>query len=402
MSGRTIGIASCVAVVLAVIAATVGSAEPVPGRTLTVGPNGEYQTIQAAADAAEPGDTVSIEPGTYDGGLSITKSGSSGKPITFKGEGGTVVVTGDGGGDNGLIALGNNSWLRFSNITSTGSRGFGVYGSGGHDLVFENVGVNGSQDGGLVLLGTSRVLVDGCEIQGTNAEGTGADHEALSIGSGSSDVEVRRCAVHDNGEEGIDVKDNAEARARIHDNKLWNNRGPNIYVASSSFVDVYNNVVSAALHETKPGILVGVEDYSEIKKVDNLKVYNNVSHGNAQAGLAFWVQSSGTMSNIQIVNNTFHGNRSGSIAFGDETYSGENILRNNIYGEGDSVAHGDFVSDHNTVGDPGFVDPAAGDFRLKDGSSAIDTGSGSAAPAFDLDNKPRPAGGGHDIGAYER
>lgn len=394
------------AAALAVLIVTpfTGSADtsgPHMARTLSVGPGGQYATVQAAADAAQPGDTVAIAAGVYNGGLVIRHDGSPGRPITFLGVGGDAIITG-GSGDKGLIAIGNHSWLRFTNVTSAGSRGFGAYASGAHDLVFDNFHVDGSQDGGLVLLATTNVVVDGCDIRGTNARGTSADHEALSIGSGSSNVEVKHCLVHDNGEEGIDVKYNDNAHVRVHDNVVRNNRGPNIYVDSSSFVDVYDNFTSGTKNNTKAGIGLAVEDYSDSRKLGNVKVYNNVSYGNAQAGLGMWVESTGTMSDIQIVNNTFYGNSRGSVTVDGDKFSGCNIMRNNIFAEG-AVSDTHFTKDHNLSGDPGFVNPSAGDFRLRPGSTkAIDVGSGVAAPAFDLAGTARPAGAGFDIGAYEQ
>jgi hypothetical protein len=314
-----------------------GAAGPVP-RTRHVGPHGEYLTVQAAADVALPGDTVAIEAGTYPGGLTIRHDGAPGRPIRFTGTGGTAVLTGAGG-----LAIGGHGWPEFTDVTVAGSTGFGAYAEGAHDLVFARFGVDGSRDGGLVLVGTRRVRVAGCDIRGTNSRGTSADHEALSIASGSSDVEVSGCRVHDNGEEGIDVKYDDEARVKVHHNVVTGNRGPDIYVDSSSTVDVYANVVSGTREATKAGI-----------------------------------ESAGTMRNLEIVNNTFAGNGRGSVPAGP------------------------FAADHNFAGDPGFADPARGDYHLTAGSAAIDAGSPEHAPASDLDGVARPAGAGFDIGAYER
>ena len=50
--------------------------------------------------------------------------------------------------------------------------------------------------------------------------------------------------------------------------------------------------------------------------------------------------------------------------------------------------------------DPRFVDPAGGNFHIQDISPAIDAGV-NIGLAEDLDETPRPQGGGYDIGAYE-
>lgn len=49
---------------------------------------------------------------------------------------------------------------------------------------------------------------------------------------------------------------------------------------------------------------------------------------------------------------------------------------------------------------PGFVDAAAGDYHLAEGSAAIDAGN-NQLPAFDLDGVGRPKGVRSDIGTYE-
>ncbi|MEV6621383.1 right-handed parallel beta-helix repeat-containing protein [Amycolatopsis sp. NPDC051106] len=256
-----------------------GAAGPGP-RTRRAGPHGTYPSVQAAADAARPGDTVAIEAGSYPGGLTVHRGGAPGHPIRFTGIGGTAVLTGAGG-----LAVGRHSWLEFTDVTV----------------------------------------------------------------SGSSDVEVSGCRVHDNGEEGIDVKYDDAARVKIHHNVVTGNRGPDIYVDSLSTVDVYANVVGGTREATKAGIGLAVEDYSESRLLSDIRVVDNLSTGNAQAGLSLWVESAGAMRDLKIVN-----------------------------------------------------DPARDDYHLAARSAAVDAGSPEHAPGFDLDGVARAAGAGFDIGAYER
>jgi parallel beta-helix repeat protein/predicted outer membrane repeat protein len=55
----------------------------------------------------------------------------------------------------------------------------------------------------------------------------------------------------------------------------------------------------------------------------------------------------------------------------------------------------------NIAGNPGFVNPLAGDFRLRFGSPCVDAGTADNAPSMDLLNRARPQGAGVDMGAYE-
>jgi hypothetical protein len=79
------------------------------------------------------------------------------------------------------------------------------------------------------------------------------------------------------------------------------------------------------------------------------------------------------------------------------------VIRNNIYYRSLSIDSPQ-TEDHNLMVrnyDSNFVDFAQFDLRLKEGSPAIDAGTGDLAPSSDIRGTPRPQGLLPDIGAYE-
>jgi parallel beta-helix repeat protein len=122
--------------------------------TYTVYPG---QSIQAAANKTQPGDTVIIEPGIYYGAIMLPRSGSPGKPITFEapnhatidGNYGPYVWNGgDGYGGRsyinvsgitfqhaktqlmqGAVIIGSNSNMSNCEVQWTASAGFSIEGS---------------------------------------------------------------------------------------------------------------------------------------------------------------------------------------------------------------------------------------------------------------------------------
>ena len=167
-----------------------------------------------------------------------------------------------------------------------------------------------------------------------------------------------------------------------------------------------------------------------------IRVVNSLFHSNlvvnSGAGGARIINENG-FNTTYIYNNTFAFNRAlhpgtvGGLLFENEGDAPSHIKSNIFWGNdnsdlgviGNTASQND--CGYNDVGvwddvivcngagvvqvDPGFVDPAAGDFRLFADSPLIDIGCRPAQcadlPDIDLQGLGRPQGDGYDMGAYE-
>jgi hypothetical protein len=305
---------------------------PGGGRTLTVGAAGTYRDISSAVDAAQPGDTVQLSTGTYPG-FAVSRDGAPGKWLTITAAPGASVVITGGGSGNGLVSLDGRSWVRLVGLTIKGSASHGIYGDKIDHIVVRRCEVADSQDGGIVLSNGQDVLVQDANVHGNNARGTSASNEAISI-VGTKTFEIVGSAVHDNGEEGIDAKYEA-SDGLIHNNQVWGNRGPNIYLDSAHDLTVTHNQVWGATEASKSGIGLAVENYSETRRLANITVSGNVVRDNVGAGIDFWVESSGQLSDVTITGNKLGGNKRGAITYNTDSLTGITV-RANTFGDGNT------------------------------------------------------------------
>lgn len=394
-----------------------------------------YRTIQSGVNAAKAGDTIKVRAGVYSESVVISKQGTASAYITlqaFQGE--TVRVDGAKSLPAswvGLIHLQNSQYIRIVGIQVYNSRYYGMQSVNSHYVVVERCEVANSNHGGIVFYSGSNITVRQCDVHHNNA-GSNAAHEGITL-EGVNTFEVVGCTVHDNREEGIDAKYGSK-NGRIHHNKCYNNNGPNIYIDSASFIDVYNNEVYGA---NKAGIGIAVESvYNSGRYTTNdLKIYNNLTYDNG-AGIWLWAEpgseSFAQFSNIYILNNVIHGNNRANwgglfIQDGLQSNFGSNlVIRNNIFWDNTALGGarsirddvgviGRFTVDRNlfkqgetsaTYGtgavqtsDVRFVNITGRNYRLQAGSPAIDAGSSVSAPTFDFDDAPRS--GAIDIGAFE-
>jgi len=217
-------------------------------------------------------------------------------------------------------------------------------------------------------------------------------------------IEIAYNNLHNNYEDGIDLKDSQYVR--IHDNKLHDNWGDGIGSNNdypSTDFGIWNNEIY------KNGWLgISIQGGSNDQK--NWKIWNNLIYGNAN-NPPTWspvgVQLNG--SGHEFYHNVVYDNK------GNYGLSGGGIIKNNIFFNNvKNISSGGTV-DHNyiyptsgstlgtnsiTVSDPKMTNPANANFILLSSSPLIDAGI-NVGITTDYIGAVRPQGAGYDIGAYE-
>jgi hypothetical protein len=328
--------------------------------------------------------------------------------------------------------------------------------------IFE--GRNGGDAHGIAVFGTDADHpIEEVEIVGNElANLTLGSSEALVVNGNVKDFLIERNRVHDTNNIGIDVigfegtaLDPTVDQARdgiVRGNEVWNvdsygnpaygndRSADGIYVDGGRDILVEGNTI----HDVNIGIELASEHGG--RSTRNVTARNNVVYDSTAIGIAIggYDRRRGSTEDCVIVNNTVvntdgiellvqFDTRDNVIAnnvlvagpqhvFVENPYRENvgNVLDHNLYYSVDGssagtwewkgVEHGDFDrwstrsgnDRHSTFADPGFVDPAAGDFSLRADSPAVDAGAFLAASgATDLGGEPRAQAGGIDLGAFE-
>ncbi len=368
---------------------------PLIAATLEVGPGKRFAKPCAAFAVAANGDDIEIDAsGDYTRDVcSIGRSN-----LYIRGVNGRPVIDGQG----------------------TVSGGKGLWNIQGNDLIVDN-------------------------IEFTNAKS--ADRNGAGIRHEGRNIRIRRCYFHDN-EDGILATSNADSETIVELSEFENNGTPeglahNIYVTTGARLIFRFNYSHRSIggHLLKSRLKENLILYNRLTQEDGTGSYEVDLPNQGKVWLVGNVIQQGASSQNQnmisygtevrdgfpgsflyafhntIVNETTDpavGTEKFLVAPGVQKFPivfGNNI----IFGRGDFTASATPVLLQNliTQDDPMFLNPAAFDYRLRDGSPAIDLGSGDyPAEAGDLvkplyENLPRVCGkdrridANPDFGAFE-
>jgi len=206
--------------------------------------------IQAAANAAQPGQTVQVAFGTgsYPGTVDITRSGSQGAPITFTSDPHPVTRPNP--------SVGNNSAHMFTI-------------SGAHDIVIAGFSA-GTTDTGIVITDSSRIDIDQVFLGGVAGASTPSD--GVVIVGQSNGVTVSRSIVQAHRDNGIAVGDGVTGTTLTTD-AVISNGGNGITVSNAPDTVLTSNTVT---NNCGSGVLVAGAS-------TGTALANNIIANNAQA-----------------------------------------------------------------------------------------------------------------------
>jgi len=369
-----------------------------------------WATLAHAAEVVNPGDTVHVQNGSYQG-FYLSRSGTAGAPITFVADGNAVQITADNGTtpdginvegadhvvidgfivDNRTragIRVAVSSFVTVRNCHTGYNGHWGIFSGFADDLTIENNETHHSQieHGIYVSNSGDRPIIRGNHSHDNHANGIHMNGDASQGGDGTiSNALVERNVIHGNGVGGgSGINMDGVVNSVVRNNLLYDNH--------ASGISLYQ--IDGATGST-----------------GNLVVNNTIV--NASDG-RWCVNINGGSTGNRVVNNILYNLHSfrGAITIGPDSRAGftsdyNAVIDRMSLDDGDTVVslatwEAQGYDLHSFVATPAdlFVAPGT-DFHPKQGSPALDVGSIADAPSNDLDGNPRPVGSGVDLGAYE-
>jgi len=389
-----------------------------------------WRTIQKAANTLNAGETVIVNAGTYSERVVVSRSGSSGRPITFQTQG-TVIMQGfriqanyvkvagfeitntpgasptDRGNGSGFYISGTANEVAGNYIHHSTAAGIYLTSSAGNTVVNGNRIAYGVECG-VYVNGTGNLIVSN-DISHTRSV-SGSDADGIRF-FGSGNV-VRKNYIHD-----IMASDSPGQSPHMDAFQTW---GPATnYIFEQNLIDkhpsqqqgftieglaqpvgdivIRNNVFITRGTGYQPNVNAG-----DMGIVTNVTIANNTMVAtNGAVEYAIWLFPS--LRGAIVKNNAMydHGNSGSPYIRIDGGATGLDIGFNSISKSNGVAPKGSPFAGDLWLVNPLFVNSAIGDFRLLPASLLIDRGIALPQVFDDYNGVARPKGLIHEIGAFE-
>ncbi|HEU4603402.1 MAG TPA: right-handed parallel beta-helix repeat-containing protein [Steroidobacteraceae bacterium] len=331
------------------------------------------KTINRAASLSVAGNVISVAAGTY-GGFTISRSGTSSAPITYKANG-TVTVSNSGGYG---IYINNASYVVIDGftVTNTGSKGIAARGatptSPMRGLVIKNNSVSNTQEEGMYLSEVASSLVENNVITDVGLEGVETTGHGIYLANAGSKNTIIRGNT-------LQAKSNTWGQA-IHMN---------------GDVSVGGDGVITGLTIENNWILGGFNNGLSMDGVQSSDIRNNVIVNTAHHGIrAYQIDGAAGPKGLRIVNNTINAPKGNAVKTTED--AGASVVFNNILVGRDGATS--FESSSSTSNN---VTTWAVNSDYSPQTAAIGKGitsyAGVTAPSKDIDGRARQTP--YDVGA---
>lgn len=373
-----------------------------------------FSTIQAAINAANDGDTVLVDPGTYFENIDF-----QGKLITVESAQGPSVTTIDGGRVAPVVNFSHSETtaavlqgftIRNGNATASYQYvGGGVHMVGASPTVIGNVitsNVMCAGGGGISIQGGSPLIEDNT-ISGNSILGcSGAAGGGIEVQSFGSAQIVHNVITNNSSDWGGGISLNSAGTPTLRGNTITNNstrqfEGGGIWAINRSDALIVQNLITGNTSAGSGGAVY----ISPPSGTRGALLFDNTLAGNVGSDSSVFL--GGFDSQVQLANNIVTVSSSQPAVLCSTNYSVTPpiIDHNDFFNPTGASVQGSCSqavgSSGNISADPLFV--SSSDFHLTTTSPAVDAGNSSAPslPATDLDGNPRICGTAVDIGVYE-
>jgi parallel beta-helix repeat protein len=374
-----------------------------------------WATIQRALKTVKPGDTVTVEDGTYAGLACDTVSGTASARIVFKSRNkwGAKITSATSGS--------TQDWVQFMSCSY---------------ITFDGFEVSGAPRSGIAILGNTdtgsdarNVIIQNCYSHNNGGTTVAGRHDGIFSGF-AFNLTIQDNTVDTTGEHGIYVSNSAD-HPQILRNRV-SNTGNNCIQINADLSSSFGNADGLISHWLIEGNVVSNCKGSAAFNLDGAilgTAMNNVAYNASGGGFTLFQGDGAAASHDNlIINNTVYNPNGSRAAIQVADGANNNIIFNNIFiaksaaFEIQSVTglmhdynivsgwDGGSASAHEwavTTASAASLFPSAGaaNLQLAPGSTAIDTGvasyDGISAATTDVLGMARPAGAGYDLGAYE-